>query len=81
MPIMIQRECPCCRMNLHHCKKCWDRFHNGEKHKDYEPPEYYGKPFISEDIKKKVAKMLNEEYKPEVELDKDREYKEGDYGH
>ena len=91
MPIMIQQKCPCCRLNLHHCENCWNKYHNGEKHRDYEPPEYYGQPFFSEETTKKVNEMLKEkaielgkefkEKKPEVKPDKNRKYMKGDYAH
>ena len=98
MPIGIEIDmitglpkCPCCRLNLHHCEKCWNKYHNGIAHKDYVPPEYYGEPFISEEITKKInedlrkmALELGREFKEkelEVKPDKDREYKEGDYNH
>ena len=78
MPFMIQQRCPCCRERIWHCKKCWDKFHNGKKHNDYEPPEYYGQP-----MNEKIDKIMKEEYgiefNPTIKADKNRKYKEGEY--
>ncbi len=60
MPIGLRPDCPCCKASLHHCEKCWNKFHNGIAHKDYESPEYYGQPFFSEETTKKVNEMLKE---------------------
>ena len=82
--MLAQWNCPCCREFLHHCERCWNRFHNGEKDKDYEPPEYYGQPLDkSEDdkIRKEVCKMTGKEYNPKFKPDKNRKYEEGDYHH
>ncbi len=91
MPMMIRSDCPCCKDALHHCEKCWNKFHNGELHKDYEPPEYYGEPFYSEDFikkfnedMKKMSLELGREFKEKervIKPDKDREYEEGNYFH
>jgi len=78
MPFLMQLECPCCREHLHHCKRCWDKFHNGAKHEDYEPPKYYGMP-MGGDKGLKINKKLG--WKPKIKLDKNRKYEEGDYGH
>ena len=89
--MMIRSDCPCCKDVLHHCEKCWNKFHNGIAHKDYEPPEYYGEPFYPEDFikkfnedMKKMALELGKEFKEReriIKPNKDREYKEGDYNH
>ena len=81
-PLTGKPYCDCCRLNLHHCEKCWNKHHHGESHKDYVAPEYFGQiGFISEEIGRKVAKDLKIEYKVEVKPDKARAYKEGDYAH
>ncbi len=80
-PLTGQPYCDCCRLNLHHCKGCWTKHHNSANGKDFVPPEYFGEPFMSEDISKEVAKILKKEYEPKVKPDKTREYKEGDYLH
>jgi len=80
MPFIIQKECPCCRDNLHHCKKCWDTFHNGKKHKDYIEPSYYGESMIEEELIKKFEKEHGIRI-PAVSIksNKERKYKEGEY--
>ena len=70
--------CPCCRDHLWHCENCWNVHHNGEKHKDYEPPKYYGQP-MNEDIDKTLKEKYGIEFTPEIKADKNREYKEGEY--
>ena len=84
MPFLIQSECPCCRDFLHHCKRCWDKYHNGVRDKDYKPPEYYGMLMGGDKglkIQKEMCKMLEKEYSPKIKFDKNRKYEEGDYGH
>ena len=91
MPMMITRECHCCRANLHHCEKCWSKFHNSHNGEDFVPPEYYGQPFFPEKITKEVNDMLRKEAlklgrefkekETEVKPDKNRKYKEGEYYH
>ncbi len=49
MPFWVQAACPCCVAHLHHCEKCWNKFHNGEKHKDFIAPEYYGQSMWTEE--------------------------------
>jgi len=78
MPFVLTPKCPCCRDMLHHCERCWDKFHNGEKHKDYEPPEYYGQSMISEEVKIELIK-LGVYREPSIKPDKERKYKEGEY--
>lgn len=80
-PITGRPICPCCKLNLHNCRRCWYKHHNGELHDDFIPPEFYGEVLISEEIMKKVYRDLNKEYNPEIKLDKKRKYKEGDYFH
>lgn len=41
MAFLIEPNCRCCqsslkRGNLDHCEACWNRYHNGERDKDYE---------------------------------------------
>jgi len=79
MPILTLQDCPCCKLSLHHCKSCWNKYHHGERDNDYEPPEYFGQPFFSEDVVEKVSKMLGTE--PKVKPNKNRKYVEGDYAH
>ena len=76
---MIQQECPCCRDHLHHCKKCWDRFHNGKRHNDYIPPEYFGQSMMSKEVQDKLEKLLGEKMKPTIKADKNQKYREGEY--
>lgn len=76
MPFIIQLDCPCCRDLLWHCKKCWDRFHNGQKHNDYTPPKFYGQSMFNREAREK-GKEFNLEF-PSFE-DPKREYKEGEY--
>ena len=78
-PLTGQPFCPCCRLNLHHCKNCWSKYHNSHNGEDFVPPEYFGQPFFSEEVVKEVSKMLGT--KPKVKPDKNRKYVEGDYGH
>lgn len=81
-PLTGRPLCDCCRLNLHHCEKCWNKYHHGELHKDFIPPEHFGQiGFISEDIQKKVCEDLGKEYNPEIKADKNRKYVEGDYAH
>ena len=40
MGFMADLQCPCCatmlkRKSKHHCKSCWDKFHNGLKDNDW----------------------------------------------
>jgi len=78
-PITGLPKCPCCRLSLHHCKKCWNEFHNSHNGEDYIPPEYFGQSFFSEEVVEKINKDLGR--KPKVKQDKSREYIEGDYVH
>jgi len=68
--------CPCCRDYLWHCETCWNEHHNGEEHKDYEQPKYYGQP-----MSEKINKIMEEKYGiiPVIKADKNRVYKEGEY--
>lgn len=72
-------ECPCCREHLHHCEKCWNRFHNGIKHQDYVLPAYFGESMMDEDTKKKIQAMGVNVTNPFITADKTRKYKEGEY--
>ena len=78
MCFALTMDCPCCRDFLHHCKKCWNKFHNGEKDEDYVPPKYYGESMMNEETAKK-CKELGFELKPTIKADKNRKYKEGEY--
>ena len=88
---MIRSDCPCCKDVLHHCKCCWNKFHNGVADKDYVPPQYYGEPFYPEDFikkfnedMKKMALELGKEFKEKEQVikpDKNRKYVEGEYPH
>ena len=64
---------------LWHCEKEWNLYHNGEKHKDYESPEYYGQSMIPEDIQKKTSDKYDIEHNPSIKPDKNRKYREGEY--
>ena len=74
----MQQQCPCCRDRIHHCKKCWYKFHNGEKHKDYIEPEYFGQQ-MDEEINKIMKEKYGIEIKLTIKADKNRKYKEGEY--
>ncbi|KKN44321.1 hypothetical protein LCGC14_0694230 [marine sediment metagenome] len=78
MPFAITRECKCCRDLLWHCKKCWDKFHNGRLHKDYEPPKHYGQSMFDGEFTKKM-KEFGIIFIPKIKEDKKRDYKEGEY--
>lgn len=78
MPFLIQRECKCCRGMLHHCRKCWNQFHNGEKHKDYVAPEYFGQSMMSPKVIEEMEKF-GIKHEPSIKPDKNRPYKEGEY--
>ena len=73
-----QIVCPCCRDHLWHCRKCWNKFHNGKLHNDYEQPEYFGQP-----MNEKIDKLMKEKYGIKftsmIKADKKRKYKEGEY--
>lgn len=79
MPFLINHNCPCCRDWLWHCKKCWNKYHNGEKHKDYEPPKFFGQSMMDEDIQKKMEEKYGIKLNPSIKPDKNRGYKEGEY--
>jgi len=76
MPFIINPKCKCCNDKLWHCWECWRDFHNGAKHNDYEPPEYYGQP-----MNEKIAKIMEERYGivSSIKVDKKRKYAEGVY--
>ena len=83
MPFVIQVKngqviCPCCRDHLWHCESCWNKFHNGIIHKDYEPPKYFGQP-MNEKIDKIMAEEYGIEFNPTIKADKNKAYKEGVY--
>ncbi len=88
MPIMIslnpltgEAYCDCCRLNLHHCKKCWTKYHNSHHGTDFVAPEYYGEPFIDEDVTNRMEEEFGVKREVKVRPNKDREYQEGDYCH
>lgn len=81
-PMAIGVEgCPCCESLLHHCKNCWDKYHNGLRDNDYVPPAYYGESLFNldewESERYREAAM---EYMP-IKPDKNRPYIEGEYQH
>ncbi len=79
-----QPVCPCCRDTmLHHCKRCWDKYHNGKMHHDYIEPEYYGQRMGGfEQVEKEMEKEMGIPPKKKIIIkDKDRKYEEGMYGH
>ena len=78
MPFLVQRECPCCRDMLHHCKKCWDRFHNGQKHNDYVEPKYFGESMTTAEVIKRMEE-LGIKHNPTIKADESKAYKEGIY--
>ncbi len=82
----MNMQCPCCRDRLHHCEACWDKFHNGEKHKDFIPPAYYGESMFDEKafraymegMEKGTGCLLPE---PNIKPNKEVKYSEGIYQH
>lgn len=78
MPIMMSSNCPCCKDHLHHCEKCWVNHHNGEKDNDYIPPKYFGQEMF-EGIHEIMEKKYGIKFIPSIKLDKNRNYKEGEY--
>lgn len=81
MAFLINHDCLCCRNYLHHCKKCWNKFHNGENDNDYVQPLFYGESMMDEEIKIKMKNELGIELKTNIKEDKRRLYKEGEYNH
>jgi len=73
--------CPCCRDSLWHCKRCWNKYHNGEKHQDYLTPDYYGQSMMGDDVIKIMKEKHNVPHNPSIKPDKKRKYDEGMYGH
>lgn len=75
--------CPCCADHLWHCKVCWDKYHNGELHKDYEPPKYYGQSMMSDKMHKNAKTEFNIDFMKDVKIkpNKNKSYKEGTYKH
>jgi len=64
MAFMINMKCPCCNSLEWHCEDCWDKYHNGQKDKDY-------KPIPDEDwlkIKEELRKMANQVIEEDKEL-------------
>ena len=82
---MINRECTCCRDFLHHCEKCWDKHHNGVKHKDYIAPKYFGESIMTDSIIKEMTGFAdafglpNLIPNPTIKPNKKKKYKEGEY--
>ena len=80
MCFIINLQCPCCRDELVHCKADWDKFHNGQRDKDYEPPKFYGESMMSEKVQKGMEEF-GIKHDPSIKPDKKRKYVEGEYGH
>lgn len=78
MPFMINPKCKCCNDKLWHCKRCWNAYHNGEKHGDYIAPEYFGQSMLNEKVKSTMEKY-GIKHNPSIKADKNREYREGEY--
>jgi len=66
-------ECPCCRDFLHHCRKCWNEYHNGERDNDYIPPKYYGQCILRDEVMEIFKGKII------IQEDNNRAYKEGEY--
>lgn len=97
MAMMMNPNCPCCNNFLHHCKKCWDKYHNGQRDNDYIPPKFYGEllngkdweefeQWIRKNLLLKTEKLQNiiiEDFKKRMRImpDKTLKYIEGDYNH
>ena len=82
MPMMMTRECPCCMDMLWHCEKCWNKHHNGEKHKDYVPPKHFGQSMMSNKFKESLKKLEGiglKPFNPSIKEDKNKKYREGEY--
>ena len=48
MCFLMQQECNCCSKgvktgDMHHCKDCWNKHHNGERDNDWISKEEYEK--------------------------------------
>lgn len=74
--------CKCCEAWLHHCWNCWEKWHHsGNFPNDYEPPQWFGQSMWKKEVREKFKELTGEDF-PEgsIKEDKDREYKEGDYG-
>ena len=59
MCFVIQQECKCCQYfvnsgDLFHCEDCWNKFHNGERDKDW---------LNEEEFKKKHGTLLAQSQK------------------
>ena len=53
MPFAVTSSCRCCttaiqRKTIWHCENCWNKFHNGEKDKDWLNEDKYKKTHIDE---------------------------------
>lgn len=64
---------------LWHCEKCWDRYHNGQRDKDYIPPKYFGHAMMSKELAFKIFKEYGMELKSSIKEDKNKKYREGEY--
>lgn len=52
-------HCNCCKAWVWHCEDCWNKHHNGLKHKDFIPSKYPNQP-IFEGIDKMLEKFKEE---------------------
>ncbi len=77
--ILGRCPCDCCDSMLHHCEKCWNKHHNGIKHKDYTQPKYYGQSMIPKEIDKIMLEKHGITRHPKIRPDKNRKYNEGEY--
>ncbi len=66
---------------LWHCKRCWNKHHNGEKHNDYEPPKFYGQSMLDDDLIETMDEKHGIKHNPSIEPHEEIEYDEGMYGH
>ena len=80
MPMIVRLDCPCCKNFAHHCKRCWFKFHNGEKHQDYIEPKFYGES-MNEDIIITMEKEYGMKDNRTIKPNEDKKYIEGEYGH
>jgi hypothetical protein len=84
MPFIVQKECPCCRGYMIHCRSCWDAFHHPktQKDEDYVPPKYHGQSMISDELRKSlITNKIEYTSRVTIKEDRARPYVEGEYHH
>lgn len=81
MPFIIPsgiNGCKCCTEILWNCKNCFEKWHNGGPHGagDYIPPKWYGQTMGDVGL---IDTLLD--IKRTIKEDKNRKYREYEYGH